>query len=67
MNANTAKSGGAGSPFTPGLGTGVLAIWVPAKAKNKKRKVPTNSPRAATVLLRRVAGRVSMGSAPEDE
>ena len=39
----------------------MLAIWVPAKEKNRKRKVPTNSPRMATMLLRTVEGRVSMG------
>jgi len=60
MKINPAMFGGT-SPLPPGpSGTapGVLATWVPAKAKNRKRKVPTNSPRAATVLLRRVAGRV---------
>ena len=48
-------------PLT-GVGAGVLATWVPAKAKNKNKNVPTNSPRAATMLLRFVSGLVNMGS-----
>lgn len=39
----------------------ILAIWVPANEKKRKRKVPTNSPRMATMLLRTVEGRESMG------
>jgi len=60
MKINPAMFGGASPlPLGPsGTAPGVLATCVPAKAKNRKRKVPTNSPRAATVLLRRVAGRV---------
>ncbi len=47
-------------------GAGVLATWVPAKAKNKNKKVPTNSPRKATVLFRVVRGRASIGRAGVD-
>jgi len=39
----------------------VLATCVPAKAKSRKRNVPTNSPRVATRLLRAVGGRESIG------
>jgi hypothetical protein len=52
---------GVSLPFT-GTGAGVLATWVLANAKNKKRNVPTNSPRAATMLLRFVSDLVNMGS-----
>jgi len=52
-------------PFA-GVGGGVLATWVPAKAKNKNKNVPTNSPKAATMLLRFVGGSVNMGSLPDD-
>jgi hypothetical protein len=62
MKTSWTRFGGAGPPLASDAGM-ELATWVPAKAKKRKRQVPTNSPRAATVLLRRVAGRVSMGRA----
>src|SRR3954452_10483298 len=62
MKTSWTRFGGAGSPLASDAGM-ELATWVPAKAKKRKRKVPTNSPRAATVLLRRVVGRISMGRA----
>jgi hypothetical protein len=40
-------------------GAGVLDIWVPVKEKNKKRKVPTNSPIMAMILLRVPSGRLN--------
>jgi hypothetical protein len=49
-------------PFGVVGGGGVLAIWVPANAKKRNRKVPTNSPKPATILLRTVEGLLSMGS-----
>lgn len=52
---------GVSLPFA-GAGAGVLATWVPAKPKNKNKNVPTNSPNAATILLRFVNGLVNMGS-----
>lgn len=44
-----------------GFGAGVCAICVPAKAMKRKRNVPTNSPRTATMLLRVVGARCSIG------
>ncbi|OAF62552.1 hypothetical protein VC83_01069 [Pseudogymnoascus destructans] len=46
----------------PSLGLGVLEIWVPTKDQERKRKVPTNSPITATVLLRVSSARPSMPS-----
>jgi hypothetical protein len=45
-----------------GVAGAVVAIWVPAKAKKRNRKVPTNSPSPATVLLRIVDGFDNIGS-----
>lgn len=46
----------------PSTGLGVLDTWVPAKEKNKKRNVPTNSPTVAMKLLRVVSAIPNMGS-----
>lgn len=46
----------------PGGGMGVLDTWVPAKEKNRKRKVPTNSPPTQSRFQRNLSGSWSMGS-----
>ena len=46
----------------PSTGFGVLATWVPANEKNKKRNVPTNSPITAIMLFRKVSFRCSIGN-----
>lgn len=43
------------------LGGPVFAICVPAKEKKRNKKVPTNSPKAATMLFRVVEGLASIG------
>jgi hypothetical protein len=51
----------------PAAGAGVFAIWVPAKAKNRNRNVPTNSPSMATRLFLVLSGLRSIGRAPPGE
>jgi len=51
-----------GNGIASSLGGPVLAICVPAKEKKRNKKVPTNSPKAATMLFRVVEGLASMGS-----
>lgn len=47
---------GNAKPEAGTVGAGVLAIWVPAKATKRNKKVPTNSPMPATTVLRAVEG-----------
>lgn len=71
INITVVGSGGLPTPWVAislealTAATDMLATWVPAKEKNKNKKVPTNSPTVATMLLRTVDGRANMGKGPD--
>jgi hypothetical protein len=61
MKKTTETFGGTTPLISSVVAGALLAIWVPENEKKRNRKVPTNSPRPATTLLRTVEGSESMG------